>query len=399
MILSAVFSKPSKTCPEIFGKPYIKIRIWKNPSPSAKKQNEFQAEFFTEKQAFQKSFTAEQAREFIEKHAGTAFKNCIVKTDTEEITTMANKKGEIKVFRKAAKNFSTEQKFSNNFNRIKNYILQEGNPVPFLIELGVMTKDGKVVAQKYDKFRQINRFLEFINDIIESIEKLNGASYTQENPLRIVDFGSGKSYLTFAVYYFLTELKKIPAYITGLDLKEDVIKNCDSLAKKLGCKNLEFKIGNIADYSSEKNPDIIITLHACDTATDFALDYAVKHNAKAILSVPCCQHEINSQLEKQKIKSESPFASIERFGILRERFAAIATDAIRAELLEQCGYTVQVLEFIDMSHTPKNILIRAVKKQSDNFKNKESKIRIKSLLDELYCNQTLEKLLSKESKL
>ncbi|WP_288568548.1 SAM-dependent methyltransferase [uncultured Treponema sp.] len=399
MILSAVFSKPSKTCQEIFGKPYIKIRIWKNPSPSAKKQNKFQAEFFTEKQAFQKSFTAEQAREFIEKHAGTAFKNCIVKTDTEEITTMANKKGEIKVFRKAAKNFSTEQKFSNNFNRIKNYILQEGNPVPFLIELGVMTKDGKVVAQKYDKFRQINRFLEFINDIIESIEKLNGASYTQENPLRIVDFGSGKSYLTFAVYYFLTELKKIPVYITGLDLKEDVIKNCDSLAKKLGCKNLEFKIGNIADYSSEKNPDIIITLHACDTATDFALDYAVKHNAKAILSVPCCQHEINSQLEKQKIKSESPFASIERFGILRERFAAIATDAIRAELLEQCGYTVQVLEFIDMSHTPKNILIRAVKKQSDNFKNKESKIRIKSLLDELYCNQTLEKLLSKESKL
>lgn len=399
MILSAVFSKPSKTCQEIFGKPYIKIRIWKNPSPSAKKQNKFQAEFFTEKQAFQKSFTAEQAREFIEKHAGTAFKNCIVKTDTEEITTMANKKGEIKVFRKTAKNFSAEQKFSNNFNRIKNYILQEGNPVPFLIELGVMTKDGKVVAQKYDKFRQINRFLEFINDIIESIEKLNGASYTQENPLRIVDFGSGKSYLTFAVYYFLTELKKIPAYITGLDLKEDVIKNCDSLAKKLGCKNLEFKIGNIADYSSEKNPDIIITLHACDTATDFALDYAVKHNAKAILSVPCCQHEINSQLEKQKIKSESPFASIERFGILRERFAAIATDAIRAELLEQCGYTVQVLEFIDMSHTPKNILIRAVKKQSDNFKNKESKIRIKSLLDELYCNQTLEKLLSKESKL
>lgn len=399
MILSAVFSKPSKTCQEIFGKPYIKIRIWKNPSPSAKKQNKFQAEFFTEKQAFQKSFTAEQAQEFIEEHAGTAFKNCIVKTDTEEITTMANKKGEIKVFRKATKNFSTEQKFSNNFNRIKNYILQEGNPVPFLIELGVMTKDGKVVAQKYDKFRQINRFLEFINDIIESIEKLNGASYTQENPLRIVDFGSGKSYLTFAVYYFLTELKKIPAYITGLDLKEDVIKNCDSLAKKLGCKNLEFKIGNIADYSSEKNPDIIITLHACDTATDFALDYAVKHNAKAILSVPCCQHEINSQLEKQKIKSESPFASIERFGILRERFAAIATDAIRAELLEQCGYTVQVLEFIDMSHTPKNILIRAVKKQSDNFKNKESKIRMKSLLDELYCNQTLEKLLSKESKL
>ena len=399
MILSAVFSKPSKTCTEIFGKPYIKVRIRKNPSPSAKKQNEFQVEFFTEKQAFQKNFTEEQANEFIEKHAGITFKNCTVKTDIEEITTMANKKGEIKVFRKEAKNFSAEQNFSNNFNRIKNYILQEGNPVPFLVELGVMTKDGKVVAQKYDKFRQINRFLEFISDTIENIEKLNGTSYTQENPLRIVDFGSGKSYLTFAIYYFLTELKKIPVRITGLDLKEDVIKNCDFLAKKLGCKNLEFKVGNIADYSSEKNPDIIITLHACDTATDFALDYAIKHNAKAILSVPCCQHEINKYLEKQKIKAESPFASIERFGILRERFAAIATDAIRAELLEQCGYAVQLLEFIDMSHTPKNILIRAVKKQSDNLKKHDSEIRMKSLLSELGCNQTLEKLLTKESKL
>lgn len=158
-------------------------------------------------------------------------------------------------------------------------------------------------------------------------------------------------------------------------------------------------MGNIADYSSEKTPDIIITLHACDTATDFALDYAVKHNAKAILSVPCCQHEINSQLEKQKIKSESPFASIERFGILRERLAAIATDASRAELLEQCGYTVQLLEFIDMSHTPKNILIRAVKKQSGNLKSQEAKIRMKSLFKELGCSQTLEKLLSKESEL
>lgn len=399
MILSAVLSKPSKSCQEIFGKPYIKVRIWKNPSPSAKKQNEFQAEFFTEKQAFQKSFTAEQAREFIEKHAGTAFKNCIVKTDTEEITAMANKKGEIKVFKKASQAFPAEQKFSNNFNRVKNYIMQEGIPVPFLIELGVMTKSGKVVAQKYDKFRQINRFLEFINDIIENIEKLNKIPYSQENPLRIVDFGSGKSYLTFAVYYFFMELKKIPVCITGLDLKEDVIKNCAALAEKLGCRNLEFKTGNIADYSSEKNPDIVITLHACDTATDFALEYAVRHNAKAILSVPCCQHEINSQLEKKKIKAESPFASIEKFGILRERLAAIATDAVRAELLEQYGYAVQVLEFIDMSHTPKNILIRAVKKQQDNLKKQESETRMKSLLNGLECSQTLAELLCEKTEL
>lgn len=167
----------------------------------------------------------------------------------------------------------------------------------------------------------------------------------------------------------------------------------------MDAKILNSKWETLQTIHLKKTPDIIITLHACDTATDFALDYAVKHNAKAILSVPCCQHEINSQLEKQKIKSESPFASIERFGILRERLAAIATDAIRAELLEQCGYTVQLLEFIDMSHTPKNILIRAVKKQSGNLKSQEAKIRMKSLFKELGCSQTLEKLLSKESEL
>ena len=235
MILSAVFSKPSKTCQEIFGKPYIKIRIWKNPSPSAKTQNKFQAEFFTEKQAFQKSFTAEQAQEFIEKHAGTAFKNCIVKTDTEEITTMANKKGEIKVFRKATKNFSTEQKFSNNFNRIKNYILQEGNPVPFLIELGVMTKDGKVVAQKYDKFRQINRFLEFINDIIESIEKLNGASYTQENP-------PGQTHVKIFCFkslnYYLKNAKNGKIPLGGVMLLRESLEEIDDFRVKR-CRKFE----------------------------------------------------------------------------------------------------------------------------------------------------------------
>ncbi|MGN0728661.1 class I SAM-dependent methyltransferase [Treponema sp.] len=394
MIFTAVLSKPSKNCAEILGRAYIKVRIWKNTSLPIKKQNEFHAEFFTDKQAFQKNFSLEQVQEFIEKHAGTTFKNCIVRTETEEITTMANKRGEIKTFTKKISGCPQEPKFTGSFNRVKQHILQEGTPVPFLIELGIMTREGKVVAQKYDKFRQINRFLEFIDDVTESVEFLNSTPYTAENPLQIIDFGSGKSYLTFAIQHFFSEVKKIPASITGLDLKEDVIQNCAKLADKLGCANMEFKVGNIADYKSEKKTDIVVSLHACDTATDFALDYAVKHNAKAIFSVPCCQHEINMQLEKIKPDSKSPFASIMKYGILRERFSALATDAIRAELLEQNGYTVQLLEFIDMSHTPKNILIRAVKNQGkkSEAQTEASKCRMNSLIEQLGCSQTLEKI-------
>ncbi len=395
MIFSASFSKPSNDCEKILGRPYKKVRIFKNPLLNIKPEKEFQIEFFTEKQAFQKNVSLKEAQDFIQQHAGTTFKNCVVRTESEEKTFMANKKGEVKIFTRQIASSLSEQNFSNGFNRAKNYILQEGNAIPFLVELGVMTKDGKVIAQKYDKFRQINRFLEFIDDIIDSVLKLNQSSYTQENPLRIVDFGSGKSYLTFAVYYFLNDIKKIPVQIIGLDLKEDVIKNCSNLAKKLSFTNLEFFVGDIAQYTSEQNPDIIITLHACDTATDYALNYAIKKNAKAILSVPCCQHEINLQLENQKFANKSCLSSIMKYGILRERFASLATDALRAELLEQNGYNVQLLEFIDMSHTPKNILIRAIKKQGASKSIQDSIERACSLLNELKVKQTLVELNSK----
>lgn len=202
----------------------------------------------------------------------------------------------------------------------------------------------------------------------------------------MVDFGSGKSYLTFAAYYFLTEIKKIPCEVFGLDLKKDVIENCSLLAQKFGYKNLHFAVGDIAKYSGKTSPDIIVTLHACDTATDYALKYAVEHNTKAILSVPCCQHEINSQLSKNIVEEKSPLALFMKHGILRERFAALATDAIRAELLEEHGYAVKLMEFIDMEGTPKNLLIRAVKKQS----SPEYKSAIKdSFLGELKVKQTL----------
>lgn len=389
MLISATFSKPSKSVEEKLGKSYVKVRIWKNPSPSAVPSNAYISESFTEKQSFTKNLSKEDAERFVEENAGITFKNCIERTDVQEITYLANRRGEVKkLFKKISSPVTFKQK------KEKNYILKEGIPVPCLIELGVMTKDGNIVSSRYDKFRQINRFLEFIDDILADVKKMccgEDGDFNGDRPLRIIDFGSGKSYLTFAAYYFLTEIKKIPCEVFGLDLKKDVIEHCANLARKFGYSNLNFAVGDIAKYSGETSPDIIVTLHACDTATDYALKYALEHNTKAILSVPCCQHEINSQIGKNTVEENSPLAIFMKHGIIRERFAALATDAIRAELLEEKGYAVQLMEFIDMEGTPKNLLIRAVKKQNVlqvNEAVKKSSAK-DSMLKELGVKQTL----------
>lgn len=232
-------------------------------------------------------------------------------------------------------------------NRKKKYILDPNRKVDFLVDLGVQTKEGKIVNARYDKFRQINRFLEFIEDVLPKLPR--------DREISILDFGCGKSYLTFAMYYYLKELKHYQVRITGLDLKEDVIKNCNDLAEKYGYDRLRFYVGDIADYQQDAGVDMVVTLHACDTATDYALDKAIRWGAKVILSVPCCQHELNGQIQNDIL------APALRYGIIKERMAALFTDAIRAQILESKGYEVQLLEFIDMEHTPKNILIRAVK--------------------------------------
>ena len=351
MILSVSFSKPCSTVNETMGRNYKKIKIRIENSEG---KTGYYAEMFTEKQVFHKHFTEGELEAFIKQHAGTTFKNCIERTDTEEITILANKKGKVTRLVKKIEAPAGVQAVAE-----KNYIIKEGVPVPFLVVLGVMTAEGKVVASRYSKFRQINRFLEFVNDVLPYV-------VSEGQPVRVADFGCGKSYLTFAVHYFLTEIKKVPCQIEGLDLKKDVIDFCNQTAGKLGLENLNFRVGNISDYSGTADPDIVMTLHACDTATDFALQYAVGRNAKAILSVPCCQHQINTQItnnRKGKIKQpDSPLEPILKHGLLREKFSSLLTDALRAEWLEQQGYKVQLLEFIDEEHTPKNILIRAVKK-------------------------------------
>ncbi len=374
MLISVTFSKPTSSVLQNLGKPYKRIKIKTGSSSSGAS---FYAEFFTDTQVFHKTFSKEELDSFIEQNAGINFKSCIKKFSDKEVSLLANKKGKITVLEKklspAKMNYlpalsSQDSLLKNNLthNRIKNYIIPEGTPVPFLIRLGVMTPEGKIVNSKYDKFKQINRFLEYINDILPSVLEQKKC---EDYPLQIADFGCGKSYLTFAVHYYLTQIKKIDCKIIGLDLKEDVIEYCNSLAKEFDCSGLIFKTGDISKYSDsekEHNPDIVITLHACDTATDYALKYAVLKNAKAILSVPCCQHEINMQLEQNKRELENTdaeiFKPLLKYGLIRERVSALITDSLRAEYLESAGYKVDVMEFIDMSHTPKNILLRAVRK-------------------------------------
>lgn len=375
MILSVTLSKPVSNIENFLDKPYEKIKI--NLKNSDGKISYF-AQMFTKTQVFHKHFSEEELLFFLAKTEGKIFKNCVKKTDSEEITILANKKGKITTLKKSIKN-DDKISFSNlKFfpTKKKNYILQEGKPIPFLVFLGIMTADGKVINSKYDKFRQINRFLEFIDDVISEIKT---------SPIYIADFGCGKSYLTFAVHYFLTEIKNLPCKIEGLDLKQDVIDFCNDIVKKLNLKDINFHKGNIADYQGKNSPDLVITLHACDTATDFALKYAVEKNAKVILSVPCCQHEINAQLENHK---NNYFEPLLKWGIIKEKFSSLVTDALRGEWLESQNYKVQMLEFIDIEHTPKNILIRAVKNDknssSQNFENAQNLIKNLGISPEIW---------------
>ncbi|RUL53616.1 class I SAM-dependent methyltransferase [Lysinibacillus antri] len=260
----------------------------------------------------------------------------------ESIQVQLSKKN--KVLWKETKAESTKE-VNLSHNRKKQYLLDDSIPYPFLIRLGVQTDEGKVKKQKYDKFRQINRFVEFINDSLSHLPK--------DRQIRILDFGSGKSYLTFALYHYLKVEKGLDIRVTGLDLKKEVIEECNEIAKDLRYDNLEFLVGDINDYNEESAVDMVVTLHACDVATDMALAHAVKWGAKVILSVPCCQHELNRQLNAPSLEIMS------QHGLIKERFASLATDSIRAELLTLVGYDTQLLEFIDIEHTPKNILIRA----------------------------------------
>ena len=345
----------------------------------------FQAEEQAGKQAFHRNLDKDEAADYVTGLLEGSFRQAEITSGLGKALILVSKKGKVTV---KVKRYPLSVRIQPagesgapgplSHNRKKHYILEEGIPVPFLVDLGVMTKEGRVVNSRYDKYRQINRFLEFIEDILPNLD--------QDRESTIIDFGCGKSYLTFAMYYYLKELKGYPVRIIGLDLKEDVIEHCSRLGRQYGYDGLSFCHGDIASFEGVEKVDMVVTLHACDLATDYALEKAVNWGARVILSVPCCQHELNRQMEN------SLLGPVLQYGLIKERMAALYTDAIRAQVLEYRGYRTQILEFIDMEHTPKNILIRAVRQG----RKRDNGLQIRELAEFLHVKPTVVELLAPE---
>lgn len=335
-----------------------------------------QIELFTETQSFAHNYNYDEFSEIINTIMLDSFFQLNIITNEYNYSFKYTKKNHL--LSNKIKNKEIKTLLNVSHNKQKKYILNDGNIIPPLVDLGVMTQDGKIVPSYYDKYRQINRFLEIIDDTIKAFK---------EQELNIIDFGCVKSYLTFIVYYYLVNIKNIKTNIVGLDLKADVIKKCNEIAKNYGYNSLNFEIGDISLYKPHFRVDLIITLHACDVATDYAMYHAIKLHSKYLLSVPCCQHEINNQIKK----SSSFLAS---YGIVKERMSALLTDTIRAKLLEYSGYNVDILEFVDFDASPKNLLVRAKYTGNSNAKALDE---VKQILDEFTIDQTLYKLLFKSS--
>ena len=341
-----------------------------------KENSMMQIELFTKTQSFAHNYNYDEFSEIINTIMLDSFFQLNIITNEYNYSFKYTKKNHL--LSNKIKNKEIKTLLNVSHNKQKKYILNDGNIIPPLVDLGVMTQDGKIVPSYYDKYRQINRFLEIIDDTIKDFK---------EQELNIIDFGCGKSYLTFIVYYYLVNIKKIKTNIIDLDLKADVIKKCNEIAKNYGYNSLNFEIGDISLYKPHFRVDLIITLHACDVATDYAMYHAIKLHSKYLLSVPCCQHEINNQIKK----SSSFLAS---YGIVKERMSALLTDTIRAKLLEYSGYNVDILEFVDFDASPKNLLVRAKYTGNSNAKALDE---VNQILDEFKIVQTLYKLLFKSS--
>ena len=339
----------------------------------------YQIEKFTDKQVFHENIDVESINEKVCECITGAYKQLSAWSNNCTYDMKISKKGKVFLSKKKSDNVKIVKK---GHNKEKNYILKEGMIIEPLIDLGVFTKEGKVINSKYDKYKQINRFIEIIDDEIKK---------NDYKELTILDFGCGKSYLTFVLYYYFVEIKKINVKMIGLDLKEDVIKKCNEIAQRYKYDNLHFELGDINGFKYNNKVDMVITLHACDTATDYALYNAIKWNSKMIFSVPCCQHEFNSQIKTDKL------SILTKYGIVQERVSALMTDAVRGNLLETLGYKTQLLEFIDISHSPKNILIRATKGKISNDKKEKALNEVKRLMDQFNLNPTLYKLLKEDN--
>lgn len=380
-----------KTLDEVFEKEVIKIVIsnkvkkdekYNKVNISLKENNKnkfYQIEKFTDKQVFHENIKIDEINEKVYEIIDGKYKQMTAWSSSETFDLKISKKG--KIFLGKKKNDNSKI-ITKGHNKEKNYILKEGMIIEPLIDLGVFTKEGKVVNSKYDKYKQINRFIEIIDDEIKK---------NDYKELTILDFGCGKSYLTFVLYYYFVKIKNINVKMIGLDLKEDVIKKCNDIAKRYNYENLHFELGDINGFKYNNKVDMVITLHACDTATDYALYNAIKWNSKMIFSVPCCQHEFNAQMKAEEL------SILTKYGIVQERVAALMTDSVRANLLECAGYKTQLLEFIDIAHSPKNILIRASKANISKEKKEKSLVEVQNLMNTFSFEPTLYNLLSNDN--
>lgn len=374
----------------LFDRPLQKIVISRpRQKPAAckrvvleRKQNGYLAAQYTQKQVFHQTVEHTQLEAFCLKLLQEQFSQLNAWDDSREYTLLASKKGKL-TLRSVEQPCAQLHRAEAAHNRTKNYIIPEHTIVPPLVDMGIFTQEGKVVRTMYDKFKQINRFIEMVDD---AVKKQRFAR------LNIIDFGCGKSYLTFILYYYFTEIAKIPVQMVGLDLKADVIQKCNEAARRYGYDGLRFELGDINGYQCDFDVDMVISLHACDTATDYALFNAVAWGAKLIFSVPCCQHELNGQISGEALPL------LTRYGIVQERFAALATDAIRGGLLEACGYKTQLLEFVDLAHTPKNILIRAVRKSGSAAAKSKALAEVRGLMETFGLHPALYRLLSENAE-
>ena len=380
-----------RTLEEVFKNEIIKIVISNKVKKDEKynkiainlKENNknkfYQIEKFTDKQVFHENIKINEISDKVSELIFGNYKQMTAWSNNEIFDLKISKKGKIFLGKKKNDNSKIVAK---GHNKEKNYILKEGMIIEPLIDLGVFTKEGKVVNSKYDKYKQINRFIEIIDDEIKK---------NDYKELTILDFGCGKSYLTFVLYYYFVKIKNINVKMIGLDLKEDVIKKCNEIAKRYNYDNLHFELGDINGFKYNNKVDMVITLHACDTATDYALYNAIKWNSKMIFSVPCCQHEFNAQMKAEEL------SILTKYGIVQERVAALMTDSVRANLLECAGYKTQLLEFIDIAHSPKNILIRASKANISKERKEKSLVEVQNLMNTFSFEPTLYNLLSNDN--
>jgi SAM-dependent methyltransferase len=308
-----------------------------------KGQTMYQVESFRDNKAFHQNMDMEQLLSFAKELEGR-YRQVLIVTAQESSQYVLKQNGSYKKSGKAAS--LPRPGGVQSHNREKEYILSEGENIPALVDLGVFTKDLKIVRSKYDKYKQINRFIELVDQELKSYEG-------QE--ISILDFGCGKSYLTFILYYYFAVKRGLKAKIIGYDLKADVVEHCNEIARSYGYEGLRFQVADVTkDRLAEEHIDMVVTLHACDVATDFALDYAIRRQVKHIFSVPCCQHEINSG-----IKKGGELDLLMEHGVIKERMCALLTDSIRGAVLESKGYELDMIEFIDFDNSPKNLMIRA----------------------------------------